>query len=239
VEDQVEMETIDEDSDDRRDLVATEDMPKIRRIINQVLYRAVVEGASDIHIENLENRIRVQFRMDGLLQERKTSITKDVVRSVISVFKVDASLDITEHRRSQDGVFKMCIGKDRFVDFRVNLHSTDFGQDAVIRILDTTKNLLPLYGLGCPPQMLEKYLMLVDNPQGLILFTGPTGSGKSTTLYSTLAHLNDPEKKKLSLLRTQWSITWMGSVSTRSMKPSGIPLTNTPAGFCARIPISF
>ena len=196
VEDQVEMETIDANAEvDRKDLVSTEDLPKIRRIINQVLYRAVIEGASDIHVENLESRIRVRFRLDGLLQERKTSITKDVIRSVISIFKVDASLDITEHRRSQDGVFKMCIGADHFVDFRINLHTTDFGEDAVIRILDTTKNLLPLDGLGCPPKMLERYLMLIDNPQGLILFTGPTGSGKSTTLYSTLAHLNDPEKK--------------------------------------------
>ncbi|MCH6570706.1 MAG: Flp pilus assembly complex ATPase component TadA, partial [Acidobacteria bacterium] len=196
VEDEVEMETISLDAEhDRKDLVATEDIPQIRRIINQVLYRAVVESASDIHIENLENRIRVRFRLDGLLQERKTPITKDNVRSVISVFKVDASLDITEHRRSQDGVFKMSIGKGRFVDFRINLHTVDFGQDAVIRILDTAKNLLPLEALGCPPKMLERYLTLVENPQGLILLTGPTGSGKSTTLYSTLAHLNSAEKK--------------------------------------------
>jgi type IV pilus assembly protein PilB len=196
VEDEVEMETIAMDAEhDRKDLVATEDIPQIRRIINQVLYRAVVEGASDIHIENLENRIRVRFRLDGLLQERKTTITKDNVRSVISVFKVDAGLDITEHRRSQDGVFKMSIGRGRFVDFRINLHTTDFGQDAVIRILDTSKNLLPLEALGCPPEMLERYLLLVENPQGLILLTGPTGSGKSTTLYSTLAHLNSAEKK--------------------------------------------
>ena len=196
IEDEVVMETVSMDSEhDRKDLVATEDIPQIRRIINQVLYRGVVESASDIHIENLENRIRVRFRLDGLLQERKTPITKDNVRSVISVFKVDASLDITEHRRSQDGVFKMSIGKGRFVDFRINLHTTDFGQDAVIRILDTTKNLLPLDALGCPPKMLERYLTLVENPQGLILLTGPTGSGKSTTLYSTLAHLNSSEKK--------------------------------------------
>jgi type IV pilus assembly protein PilB len=196
VEDEVEMETVSMDGEhDRKDLVATEDIPQIRRIINQVLYRAVVESASDIHIENMANRIRVRFRLDGLLQERKTPITKDNVRSVISVFKVDASLDITEHRRAQDGVFKMSVGKGRFVDFRINLHTVDFGQDAVIRILDTAKNLLPLEALGCPPRMLERYLTLVENPQGLILLTGPTGSGKSTTLYSTLAHLNSAEKK--------------------------------------------
>ncbi|MDA2937724.1 Flp pilus assembly complex ATPase component TadA [Acidobacteria bacterium AH-259-A15] len=196
IEDQVEMETISDDPEpDRRELVATEDVPKIRRIINQILYRAVVEGASDIHIESLENRVRVRFRLDGLLQERKTQITKDTVRAVVSVFKVDAGLDITEHRRSQDGVFKMRIGADRFVDFRINLHSTDFGKDAVIRVLDTSRNLMPLDALGCPPKMLERYLKLVENPQGLILFTGPTGSGKSTTLYSTLAHLNSAERK--------------------------------------------
>ncbi|MFB3069015.1 MAG: type II/IV secretion system protein, partial [Acidobacteriota bacterium] len=196
IEDEVEMETISIGAEhDRKDLVATEDIPQIRRIINQVLYRAVVESASDVHVENMENRIRVRFRLDGLLQERKTPMTKDNIRSIISVFKVDASLDITEHRRSQDGVFKMSIGKGRFVDFRINLHTTDFGEDAVIRILDTSKNLLPLEALGCPPKMLERYLLLVENPQGLILLTGPTGSGKSTTLYSTLAHLNSTEKK--------------------------------------------
>ena len=196
IEDQVEMETVSLGAvHDRKDLVATEDIPQIRRIINQVLYRAVVESASDVHVENMENRIRVRFRLDGLLQERKTPMTKDNIRSIISVFKVDAALDITEHRRSQDGVFKMSIGKGRFVDFRINLHTTDFGEDAVIRILDTSKNLLPLEALGCPPKMLERYLLLVENPQGLILLTGPTGSGKSTTLYSTLAHLNSTEKK--------------------------------------------
>lgn len=196
IEDEVDMETISADSEpERRELVATEDIPKIRRIMNQVLYRAVVEKASDIHIENLENRVRVRFRLDGLLQERKTPITKDNIRSICSVFKVDAGLDITEQRRAQDGVFKMRIGENRFVDFRINLHATDFGQDAVIRILDTSTNLLPLEALGVPPRILDRYLDLVENPQGLILFTGPTGSGKSTTLYSTLAHLNSGEKK--------------------------------------------
>ncbi|TDI17359.1 MAG: type II/IV secretion system protein [Acidobacteria bacterium] len=196
VKDEVELETRPLDVGQfRKDLITTEDTPEIRRIINQVLYRGVVESASDIHIENLEDCIRVRFRLDGLLQERKTPITKDNIRSVVSIFKIDAGLDITEQRRSQDGVFKMSIGKGRFVDFRINLHNTDYGQDAVLRILDTTKNLLPLEDLGCPPDMLERYLQLIENPQGLILLTGPTGSGKSTTLYSTLAHLNSTEKK--------------------------------------------
>ena len=194
-EDEVDIEWLAEERDDRKDLVATEDIPQIRRIINQVLYRAVVENASDVHIENQQTRVRVRFRLDGLLQERKTSITKDNIRSVCSVFKVDSGLDITESRRSQDGVFKMRIGPERYVDFRINLHATDFGQDAVIRVLDTTKNLLALEAVGFPPKMLDNYLSLVENPQGLILFTGPTGSGKSTTLYSTLAHLNSGDQK--------------------------------------------
>lgn len=195
-DDELELEILPAESEpDRKDLVASEDLPKIRRIINQVLYRAVVEGASDVHIENLQNRVRVRFRLDGLLQERKTSIAKDNIRSVCSVFKVDSGLDITENRRSQDGVFKMRIGSEHFVDFRINLHSTDFGQDAVIRLLDTSKNLLDLDSVGFPPAALQRYFSLIENPQGLILFNGPTGSGKSTTLYSTLAHLNSGEKK--------------------------------------------
>ncbi len=122
-------------------------------------------------------------------------INKENIANVISVLKVDSGLDIAERRRSQDGVFKKRIGKDRFIDFRINLHATPFGEDAVIRILDRDKNLLPLEKLGFSNSTLDTYLRLIENPQGLILFTGPTGSGKTTTLYSTLTYLNKGNKK--------------------------------------------
>ncbi|GAB4240646.1 MAG: hypothetical protein Kow00109_15810 [Acidobacteriota bacterium] len=188
-----EMETVQPKQSE--DLISTVNTPEMKRIVNQILYSAVTEGASDIHLENLENTVKVRFRIDGVLEDRVTPVSKENIANVISILKVDAGLDIAERRRSQDGVFKKRIGRDRFIDFRINVHATPFGEDAVIRILDREKNLLPLEKLGFAPETLENYLRLVENPQGLILFTGPTGSGKTTTLYSTLMYLNQGNKK--------------------------------------------
>lgn len=191
-----EIETVASESNpERSDLVLNSEMPRIKKIVNQLLYRAVVEGASDVHLENLESRVRVRFRIDGMLQLRETPVDKENIGQVISVLKIDSGLDITERRRPQDGVFRKRIGSDWYIDFRINVHSTAFGRDAVIRILDSSKKLPRLDQLGLPEEMLERYLKLIANPQGLILITGPTGSGKSTTLYSTLRHLNRAEVK--------------------------------------------
>ena len=184
-----------EESEDRSDITITEDLPKMRRIVNKLLYEAVTEGASDIHIENLETRTQVRFRIDGILHERTTPINKGNIQKIISVLKIDSGLNIAERRRAQDGVFKMRIGKDRNIDFRINVHATQFGEDAVIRVLDRARNLLSLSDLGFSPDVQERYESLVTNPQGLILITGPTGSGKTTTLYSSLGHLNHGDKK--------------------------------------------
>jgi type IV pilus assembly protein PilB len=178
-----------------QDLESSVHTPEIKRMVNQLLYSAVVESASDIHIENLETSVGVRFRVDGVLEDRVTPISKENIANVISILKVDSGLDIAERRRSQDGVFKKRIGKDRFIDFRINVHATPFGEDAVIRILDRDKNLLSLEKLGFAESTLQTYLRLVENPQGLILFTGPTGSGKTTTLYSTLTYLNKGNRK--------------------------------------------
>jgi type IV pilus assembly protein PilB len=193
VESAEEMETV--ETERSEDLIDSLNMPEIKRIVNQLLYSAVTEGASDIHIENLEAQVHVRFRIDGVLEDRLTPVTKENIANVISILKVDSGLDIAERRRSQDGVFKKRIGRERFIDFRINVHATPFGEDAVIRILDRQKNLLPLEKLGFSDGTLENYLRLVENPQGLILFTGPTGSGKTTTLYSTLSYLNKGNRK--------------------------------------------
>ena len=185
----------DEDLDSRHEITMTEELPKMRRIINKLLYEAVTEGASDIHIENLETRTQVRFRIDGILHERTPPINKGNVGKIISVLKIDSGLNIAERRRAQDGVFKMRIGKDRNIDFRINVHATQFGEDAVIRVLDRTRNLLSLSELGFSAAVHDRYESLVINPQGLILITGPTGSGKTTTLYSSLGHLNQGDKK--------------------------------------------
>ena len=191
----VEMETVSYDDNVRSDLVLSSEMPQIKKILNSLLYQAVVDGASDIHIENLESRVRIRFRIDGLLQMRETPVSKENIGQIVSVLKIDSGLDITEHRRPQDGGFKKRIGKDWMIDFRINAHNTQFGPDAVIRILDNSKRLPKLDQLGMPGEMLDRFLRLVQNPQGLILITGPTGSGKSTTLCSTLNFLNLAEKK--------------------------------------------
>ncbi len=184
-----------ESGEHRSELTITKDLPKMRRIVNKLLYEAVTEGASDIHIENLETRTQVRFRVDGILHERTTPINKGNIQKIISVLKIDSGLNIAERRRAQDGVFKMRIGKDRNIDFRINVHATQFGEDAVIRVLDRARNLLGLGDLGFAPEVQERYEALVKNPQGLILITGPTGSGKTTTLYSSLSHLNKGDQK--------------------------------------------
>jgi len=194
VDGEVEVETVSAD-ELSEELVPTGSGPEIKRIVNQLLYSAVTEGASDIHLENQERSVQIRFRIDGVLEDRSTPISKENIASVISILKVDSGLDIAERRRSQDGVFKKRLGKSRFIDFRINVHATPFGEDAVIRILDRDKNLLPLERLGFSESTLETYLRLVENPQGLILFTGPTGSGKTTTLYSTLSYLNRGNRK--------------------------------------------
>ncbi|MFQ5743747.1 MAG: ATPase, T2SS/T4P/T4SS family [Acidobacteriota bacterium] len=192
---EIEAETDWEEELDRHDLAITEELPKMRRIVNKLLYEAVTEGASDIHIENLENRTQVRFRIDGILHERTTPLNKANIQKIISVLKIDSGLNIAERRRAQDGVFKMRIGQDRNIDFRINVHATQSGEDAVIRVLDRSRNLIDLGGLGLTPAVQARYESLVKNPQGLILITGPTGSGKTTMLYSTLAHLNRGDKK--------------------------------------------
>jgi len=184
-----------EEANARSEITVSEDLPKMRRILNKLLYEAVTEGASDIHIENLETRTQIRFRIDGILHERTTPIHKGNIQKIISVLKIDSGLNIAERRRAQDGVFKMRIGKNRNIDFRINVHATQFGEDAVIRVLDRTRNLLSLSELGFAPGVQARYESLVTNPQGLILITGPTGSGKTTTLYSSLTYLNTGDKK--------------------------------------------
>jgi len=192
---EIETDVVWEEGDDRSEITITEDLPKMRRIVNKLLYEAVTEGASDIHIENLETRTQVRFRIDGILHERTSPINKNNIQKIISVLKIDSGLNIAERRRAQDGVFKMRIGKDRNIDFRINVHATQFGEDAVIRVLDRARNLLTMGDLGFAPAVQSRYETMVTNPQGLILITGPTGSGKTTTLYSSLAHLNTGDKK--------------------------------------------
>ncbi|MHC4859018.1 MAG: GspE/PulE family protein [Planctomycetota bacterium] len=154
------------------------------KLVNMVIYQAVKERASDIHIEPMEKRIRVRFRNDGILRET-FSPPRRMLNSIVSRIKIMADLDIAEKRRPQDGKFQIRI-ENRQVDFRVSVLPLITGEKVVLRILDAGNLALKLDNLGFERQALDDFRAAVNSPYGMLLVTGPTGSGKSTTLYSAV-----------------------------------------------------
>ncbi len=172
------------------------------QLINDILGWAISIGASDVHIESYEDDVDVRLRVDGMLHQLGSSVSRDNVNAIISRLKILADLDIAERRVSQDGrlyaTFETGEGV-RPIDFRLSILPGPFGEDAVLRILDSQKPLIGLEKLGCPPPVLERLRMIVHNPEGLVLVCGPTGSGKTTTLYSALQEINTVENKILTV----------------------------------------
>ncbi|MFH1824907.1 MAG: type IV-A pilus assembly ATPase PilB [Candidatus Firestonebacteria bacterium] len=192
----VEVVEADEDMDTSKLTAASEDAP-IVKLVNALLTKAIEEGASDIHLESYEKGCRTRYRIDGVLHE-KSAPPKKIYPALVSRIKIISELDIAERRKPQDGRCKIkVIGKE--VDMRVSILPTVFGEKVVIRILDTGNLQLDLAQLGFEPDILQIYKKKVDAPYGMILVTGPTGSGKSTTLYSTLSLLNFPDVNILTV----------------------------------------
>ncbi|GAB4350649.1 MAG: GspE/PulE family protein [Cyanophyceae cyanobacterium] len=162
----------------------------IIQLVNKVLIKALQEGVSDIHVEPQEEDMRIRFRKDGVLQE-VFRLPKKVVPAVTSRFKIIANLDIAERRDTQDGRIRR-VFSGRKVDFRVNSLPSRYGEKIVLRILDNSSTQLGLDKLIGRAEVLDVVREMAARPFGLILVTGPTGSGKSTTLYSVLAERNDP-----------------------------------------------
>ncbi|HVT11074.1 MAG TPA: GspE/PulE family protein [Fimbriimonadaceae bacterium] len=160
----------------------------IIKMANAIINKAVKVRASDIHIEPLQHGVRVRFRIDGLLQEIMT-VSKDYQRPLISRIKIVAGLDIAERRVPQDGRCTMMSPQGEF-DFRVSTYPSVFGEKVVIRLLDKSSVRIDLEKLGMTDGVVSLLKHKIDEPQGLILVTGPTGSGKTTTLYAALNHLN-------------------------------------------------
>ncbi len=169
----------------------------IIRLVNRLILNAVEIRASDIHFEPFENEFKVRYRIDGVLHE-VDSPPHRLQAAVISRVKIMAKLDIAERRLPQDGRIKLKIA-DKEIDFRVSTVPTVFGESLVMRILDRDSLVLDLEKLGFPEKILEKYNSLISQPYGMILVTGPTGSGKTSTLYTTLAKINSPEFKIITL----------------------------------------
>ncbi len=171
--------------------------PTVIKLVNLLIMQAVKEGASDIHIEPEENTLRIRFRVDGVLHEISAP-PKHLQSAIISRIKIMASLDIAERRIPQDGRFTINTGGKQ-VDVRVSVVPTIYGENVVLRLLNAASALLSLEQLGFSENILEKYNKLIYRPHGIILVTGPTGSGKTTTLYASLDKINSPEKNIITI----------------------------------------
>jgi type IV pilus assembly protein PilB len=160
------------------------------KLVNLVLLDAIKKGASDIHVEPYEKDFRVRFRIDGVLYEVMKPPMK-LRSAIISRLKIMSNLDISERRLPQDGRIKLKLGKGKEMDFRVSVCPTLFGEKVVMRLLDKSNLQLDMTKLGFEEQQLKDFMEAIDRPYGMVLVTGPTGSGKTTTLYSALSKLNE------------------------------------------------
>ena len=185
----------DEEEIDLESLVASVEEAPVVKFVNMMLMDAVKKGASDIHVEPYEKFYRVRFRIDGVLHEvmKPPLSMKDAITSRI---KIMSKLDIAEKRLPQDGRIKLKMkieGKRKELDFRVSVLPTLFGEKIVMRILDPEKLMLDMTKLGFEQESLDKFTSAINKPYGMVLVTGPTGSGKTNTLYSAISQLNTPE----------------------------------------------
>jgi type IV pilus assembly protein PilB len=194
--DGMELERLDDDGGIGGDQYSASDAPIIK-LVNGILMKAVQDGVSDVHIEPYEKSLQVRYRLDGSLY-RSMNLPLTIKNALTSRLKILASLDITERRVPQDGRIKMRVGRNRAVDFRVSTLPTLFGESTVLRILDKTSLNVDLTKLGFHPKTYQTLKRCISRPQGLLLVTGPTGSGKTVTLYSTLNSLNNEDTKILT-----------------------------------------
>jgi general secretion pathway protein E len=176
---------------DGYDLLAQEADSPVVKLLNALLLEAIQQGASDVHVEPAEEGVKVRYRIDGVLQLRH-SPPKEYQSQIITRLKVMASLDIAEQRLPQDGRIKLGVG-GRQIDFRMSTIPVAHGERIVLRILDKSNVLVGLATLGMRSDILTALRALVRLSEGIVLVTGPTGSGKTTTLYSALSDINSPE----------------------------------------------
>ena len=169
----------------------TDDAPVVK-FVNSMLIKAITMGASDLHFEPYEKSYRVRFRIDGILQKMANPPTQ-LAGKIAARLKVMSQMDISERRVPQDGRIKLKLSKDRAIDFRVNSLPTLFGEKIVLRILDPSSAMLGIDALGYEPDQKALFLEALNKPQGMLLITGPTGSGKTVSLYTGLNILNTVE----------------------------------------------
>ncbi len=175
-------------------------------LVKRIITNGIRDGASDIHLESTEHGMQVRYRIDGILQTIEMGADEALVslnsRQIISKIKIMCDMDIAERRRPQDSSFKMKVSKEgivRGVDFRVSSIPTQYGENVVVRILDKRSGAVTLEALGYTPEHVTALYQALDKPTGIFLVTGPTGSGKSSTLYAILSRINTPSVKTLTI----------------------------------------
>lgn len=182
---------------DNPDLLRSSDEAPVTKIVNGVLLQAIQDNASDIHIEPFSSRLRLRYRVDGRLHEQP-DLPKQLEASLTSRLKIMARLDIAEKRLPQDGVARVSVG-EREIDIRVSTIPVAEGERIVLRLLRHDTSLLPLSELGMSPAVLEDFARLLREPHGVIWVTGPTGSGKTTTLYSALSEVDTTTRNVMTI----------------------------------------
>ncbi len=187
-EDEIEF-SLDEDDVNVHELEKEAEGAPVVRLVNAILLNAISKGASDIHIEPYEKKLRVRYRIDGVLIPEMEPPLK-LKNPLVSRLKIMSSLDIAERRLPQDGRIKLKMGKGREMDFRVSVLPCQYGEKLVLRLLDKSNLQLDMTKLGFDPDPLNDFKWAIGQPWGMVLVTGPTGSGKTTTLYSALTELN-------------------------------------------------
>lgn len=200
------LDQIVEDIEERQDVSAEEDIERLKdlaseapivRLVNLLINRAIESRASDIHIEPFENRLKVRYRIDGVLHDVEAPPARSTA-AVISRIKIMAKLNIAERRLAQDGRIQLRVqGKE--IDLRVSTVPTLYGESVVMRILDKQSVVFDFHALGFGGDTLKSFLKVLELPHGILLVTGPTGSGKSSTLYAALRKLNTPDSKLITV----------------------------------------
>ena len=206
----------------------------IVKYVNKILVDAINRGASDIHVEPFEKELRIRFRIDGILHP-VTSQPISFASRITARIKIIAKLDIAERRVPQDGRVKLKISKNRAFDFRVNTLPTVYGEKVVMRILDSSSANLDLETLGFNTDQLNTYKKIVQRPYGMVLITGPTGSGKTVTLYSALSMLNSPGKN-ISTVEDPVEILLDGITQVNINEKAHLNFANTLRAFLRQDP---
>ncbi|MEZ6125290.1 MAG: GspE/PulE family protein [Planctomycetaceae bacterium] len=193
------IELLEEIEEDFGELAEGAQAPSVIRLVNELLIEAVKLGTSDVHIEPQESGLRVRYRIDGML--RVQSVPQEInhfYSAIVTRLKIMSHLNIAEKRLPQDGRIKLRVS-GREVDVRVSIIPMSHGEGVVLRLLDKAKMTFDLKNVGMPPTIVKRFRQLIDLPHGIVLVTGPTGSGKSTTLYSALNEIKDPTIKIITV----------------------------------------